>query len=273
MIEIKCKNCGSHEGKILIDVSNAKDTYLDYLGIEYLNLKRQYRKCDNCGLVYRTIALDKDEKNLLYKHYRDEVFRNETKEDYFERITSLPIEDSENYEKCKFLDPYITECNNKKILDVGCGAGVFLYSFSRIFNNWKTVGVEPTKDFSDVAKSRGINILNEYLGRDTFSEHFGLITLHHVMEHLDDYFEMLNVLKKYMSTGSILYIEVPSDKDIGFLSNYHDRFMCHHEVIFSESVLIDIVESAGFSVIISDIFLSKRKRYNLRLLLKNSTLS
>lgn len=270
MIAIKCKNCGASGGKKLVDVSKEVDTYLDYIKIDYSNVKREYVKCDNCGLIYRTIILENDEKELLYRHYRDENFRNETREEYFERITSLPLKDSENFEKCQFLKQYIANDNvHQKVLDVGCGAGVFLYSFQKVFNNWDTLGVEPTKDFSDVAKSKGINIVNEYLDENTFNETFDLITLNHVLEHLDNYFDMLKMLKKYMSKTSLLYIEVPSSKDIGYLDNSHDRFMCHHEVIFSELVLNNMAKGAGYEVVVNEVFFSKRKRNNVRLLLRS----
>jgi SAM-dependent methyltransferase len=268
MIETKCKNCNIGGGISLIDITTEKDTYLDYLSIDYSNIKREYIKCNNCGLIYRTIIMDEMEKELLYKHFRDESLRNETKEEYFERITSLPIKDSENYDKCQFLKRYIKNDANNKILDIGCGAGVFLYAFKNIFDKWNTIGVEPTKDFSDIAKDKGIHILNEYLDENTFDYTFDLISMNHVLEHLDNYFDMLNMLKKYMSKDSLLYIEVPSDKDIGFLDNSHDRFMCQHDVIFSQEVLDDMTKKAGYEIIINENFISKRKRNNIRFLLK-----
>jgi hypothetical protein len=88
------------------------------------------------------------------------------------------------------------------------------------------------------------------------------------LEHLDDYYDMLSIVKKYMSKNSLLYIEVPSDKDIGFLDNSHDRFMCQHDVIFSQEVLSDMATKAGYEIIVNESFISKRKRYNIRLLLK-----
>jgi len=270
LIKVKCKNCNSEPlgAKDLLDVSGEKDTYLDYLNIDYSNIKRKYIQCNKCGLIYRSIIMDQNEKELLYTHFRDEALRSETKEEYFTRITSLPITESENYDKCQFLKKYITNNENNKILDIGCGAGVFLYAFKNVFSKWDTIGVEPTKDFSEIAKNQGINILNEYLDENTFDYTFDLISMNHVLEHLDNYFDMLSLIKQYMSKKTLLYIEVPSDKDIGFLDASHDRFMCQHDVIFSNKVLDNILKKLDYEIIVNESFISKRKRNNIKILVR-----
>ena len=267
MIKTNCKFCGSSNADVVLDVSNERDTYLDYLKIDYNGIDRRYLKCNECGLIYREIILEEEEKSLLYKHFRDFGLRDETKEEYFNRITMLPKEESENYEKIKFLEHFIDKSHGS-VLDVGCGAGVFLYSFKQEFSNWEAYGVEPTKDFSEVAKKHQINISDEYLNETTFNKSFKLVTLNHVLEHLDDIHTMLCLLKKYMDNDSYLYIEVPSSKDIGFLSKCHDRFMCQHDFIFSIELLHDLLESNGFTITAIDEFISKRGRNNIRVMVK-----
>jgi len=268
MILTDCKVCGSANYTVALDISHEKDTYLDYLDIDYIRSKRRYVKCNDCGLIYRNIILNKKEKELLYDHFRDIGLRNETKKEYFDRITSLPKDESENFEKCKFLSSVLSSIGNLSVLDVGCGAGVFLYSFKEFYPEWEVFGVEPTKDFSDIAKDNNITILNKYLDYNAFDRKFGLIVLNHVLEHIDDYHNILSLVLKYVETGGFVYIEVPSDKDIGFLSPSHDRFMCQHDVIFSEKTLSMVVLSAGFEIVTISSFLSIRGRNNIRILLR-----
>lgn len=210
MKKTKCPNCQSQESKIVADVSKDRDTYLDYLKIDYKNIDRFYLKCKECGLIYRNPILDEREKELLYKHFRDIELRKENKYEYFQRITSLPSDQSENYQKCVFLEKYLPKRGN--ILDVGCGAGVFLYTFKNYFPEWKTLGIEPTTEFADVAKENGINIIYGYLKEDTLNSKFDLITLNHVLEHLNNFQAMLLTLKNYLKKDGLLYIEVPSAK-------------------------------------------------------------
>lgn len=273
MIErVTCPNCKSEKRKQILDVSGEKDTYLDYLNvkgylnIDYQKIKRQYWQCENCGLVYRSPILEEQEKEILYKHFRDIEFRGETKEEYFNRITSYPPEGSENYEKCRFLEEHIPA--KGAILDVGCGAGVFLYTFKKYFPQWQAWGIEPTPGFADLAKRKGIHIDEGYLTENTYNRTFDLISLIHVLEHVDNPKPMLKMLKKYLGPENMIYVESPSIKDIGYLPSSHDRFMCQHPIIFSKEVLEQILKEQGYKIIASEDFLSIRKRNNIAILAK-----
>ncbi|MEK6828748.1 MAG: class I SAM-dependent methyltransferase, partial [Nanoarchaeota archaeon] len=154
------------------------------------------------------------------------------------------------------------------ILDVGCGAGVFLYTFKKYFPQLEAWGVEPTPGFADFAKEEGIHIDEGYLTESTYRRTFDLISLIHVLEHIEDPKPMLLMLKKYLEPESMIYIESPSVKDIGYLPPSHDRFMCQHEVIFSREVLEQILKEQGYRPVVSEDFISIRKRNNIRILAK-----
>lgn len=261
-----CPNCKSEKRVLALDVSNEKDSYMDYLKMDYEGVERRYFTCEACGLTYRDPVFTEEEKEKLYDRFRDIEFRGEDKNTYFERITSLPKEESENYEKCDFLAKHIPQQGN--ILDVGCGAGVFLWTFKNYFPDWRVLGIEPTKGFADFANSKGIRVVYGYLKEDTLEETFDLITLIHVLEHVVDFKGMLVILRKYLRPGGLLYIESPSTKDIGYLPPSHDRFMCQHEVIFSKELLEQIFIDLGYELIVSEDFISKRGRNNVRILAK-----
>lgn len=275
MMERKhCPNCQSKKRKRVLDVSGEKDTYLDYLNskgylnIDYQKIKRQYWQCENCGLVYRSPILEPKEKDILYKHFRDIEFRGENKEEYFKRIASLLSGESENYEKCKFLEKYIPEKGT--ILDVGCGAGVFLYTFKKYFPQWEVWGIEPTLGFAEQARKEGIHIDYGYLTESTYGRTFDLISLIHVLEHIDEPKPMLQMIKKYLLPESLIYIESPSVKDIGYLPSSHDRFMSPHEVIFSKEILERLLKEEDFAIVASEDFVSIRKRNNIAILAKKA---
>lgn len=266
MKETDCPNCQNRKREIVLDTSEEKDIFLEHIKIDWKNIKRGFFRCPNCGLIYQTPILDEKEKALLYEHNRDEGLRKENKYEYFERITSLPPDQSENYQRSLFLEKYLSKEGN--ILDVGCGGGVFLYTFQKYFPKWETLGIEPTEGFADIAKEKGINIIYGYLKKDTLNKKFDLITLLLVLEHVDNFKEMLLILKHYLKEQGLLYIEVPSDKDIGYLPSSHDRFMCEHNVIFSKEVLENILTKLGYSIIASEDYLTVRKRNNIRILLR-----
>ena len=262
MIVNICKICESSKGEIVLDISNEKDTYLDYINIPYEGINTQYKECSKCGLIFRSHILSDEEKNLLYEKFRDIELRGESKKEYFIRITSLPDEKSENREKCNYLRSFINESGN--VLDVGCGAGVFLYKFKQEFKKWSAVGVEPTNEFSNEAEKYGIKIKYGYLNEQTFNKKFDLITMIHVLEHVDNLRDILTQVKSYMHEDSLFYIEVPNSKDIGDLPKSHDRFMSQHDYIFSSRVLEKLLLDSGYIMIDMQEFKSIRNRNNLR---------
>lgn len=268
----QCPNCKTDDHVVVLDVTAYPDSYLDYLGIPYAGINRVYVKCASCELVYRRPVLDSSEKELLYTHYRDYEFRGEDQYQYFHRITQLPPSESENYERVVFLKKYMRD-TNLRVLDVGSGGGVFLWSLKQHFHHWQLVGIEPTEGFSDAAKQHGITIVHGYLDESTFAHGFDLITLNHVVEHLDAPKDMLRLLRGYLNPGGLLYVEVPSVRDIGYLPASHDRFMCPHEVIYSLLTLTRILTDTGYNIAILDEFISKRGRNSIRILAQSSTVN
>ncbi len=266
MKKTNCPNCQNEKGKIVLDLSGRGDTYLDYLKIDYKKVKRFYLECQECGLIYRSPVFDEKEKKLLYKYYRDEKFRKENKYDYFQRITSLSSEESENYQKCLFLAKFLKKEGN--ILDVGCGAGVFLYTFKNYYPDWEVSGIEPTEGFADVAKEKGINIIYGYLKKNMFNKEFNLITLNHVLEHIENFKGMLSMVRQYLKEDGLLYIEVPSAKEIELVPNSHDQFMSPHLMIFSREVLENILKKLGYLIMITDDFKSVRNQFIIRIIAK-----
>jgi len=73
-----------------------------------------------------------------------------------------------------------------RILDVGCGDGSFLLSFSE--RGWDTYGVDVSKDACNLAIKRlRRNIFNSELSNCCFpSNYFDVIILNHALEHLSN---------------------------------------------------------------------------------------
>ena len=267
MISSKCKLCGSKKGKEILNVTDHKDTYLEYMEIDYIGIDRYYKQCDSCQFIYRNIYLTTQEKESLYKCFRDYGLRNETQDEYFKRITNMPKNKSENFEKYNFLKSYLDLTGSH--MDVGGGLGVFCHGFQEYFKEWKSLCVEPTEGANIIAENNGVKAFNLYLDEDTtiVGNNFDLITANHVVEHVDDPVEFLILLKKFLSKNGLIYIEMPSSLDIGYLEDSHDRFMCQHEVIYDNNSVETIAKKAGLRIFFNGNFFSKRGRNNVRAIL------
>lgn len=272
MIEqTKCKLCGDSEAKELLNVSECSDTYLDYMKIDYKSFNRFYKKCNSCGFVYRSTYLTESEKERLYSCFRDVALRKESHEEYFQRISNLPIEDSENGEKYVFLKPFLKDSGRH--MDIGGGLGVFCYGFQKYFKKWNSICVEPTDGADVIASKYGVKSYNTYLSDESVGlvgGDFDLITANHVVEHVDDPIGFLKMLKGFICETGLICIEMPSTLDINFLDKTHDRFMSQHEVIYDIKSVELIAKESGLSVLHIHNYISKRGRNNVRAVLSLS---
>lgn len=266
-----CIICGSElTERILLNVSNEKDTYLEYLSIDYLSdsLPRFYTSCTNCSNISRSVRLTPTTMTDLYEKFRDLELRGESRKEYWERITNYPRETSENFEKVKFLEQFVN-LKSSKVLDIGCGLGVLLNSLAVVGGCpvGNLTGVEPTPDTNRFCSDRGIRIDEKYLNLgEPYEEKYDLVMAVHVIEHVPDHREFIAICKENCSNNGYIYLECPSSLDIGHLPLDHDRFMCQHEVIFSIDGLIKLVKDAGLVVEHASVFLSRRNRFNNRIL-------
>ena len=154
-------------------------------------------------------------------------------------------------------------------LDVGGGLGVFSYGFERYFSGWTSFCIEPTPGAGAVASENGVKFISGYLRAGTNiagGQRFDLVTMNHVLEHVDLPAALLAIVGSFLTETGRLYLEVPDQSDCGHLPNGHDRFMSQHEVIFDQQSLSQLVAKAGFQVEHAEVFTSLRNRKNLRLL-------
>ena len=247
MENVKCNLCGSSDYEILLDLSVYDDTYMTLINV---NPKyNELRKCSYCELKYRSPQFTEEEALALYSGpYRNNILKSITAKEYFNKIISIPIDQSELYEKINWLklkiENYPEPINQiKKMIDIGCGVGVFLFWFEKLMPGWMKYGVEPTLEFSRVAsKETDAKILNSEFKPDTFDFKFDLVCLVQVIEHIPHPAQFMKSLKNILSTNGFLFIETPSDKNIKFLDPSHDVFMSPHLFLLSK-VTMDILAS------------------------------
>ena len=134
-----------------------------------------------------------------------------------------------------------------QLLDVGCGAGVFLKRMEDL--GWTATGVESDPAAAAVAKSRGVEVIQaiDALGR----RRFDAITLHHVIEHLHDPAAVVRELGGHLEAGGRVVVVTPNIESAGrrrFRAAWVAWDPPRHLWLFGLRSLTALLERAGYRV-------------------------
>ena len=206
---------------------------------EILDSDRQvkFQICRRCGLVYQSPRMEDSELVKFYEHeYR--IQRQET-EDPIEK--DLQMQDARARAVLRMVLPHLPAVTRH--LDVGSSSGAFLQRFHEQYE-CASVGVEPGDSYRRFSKSLGFQI---YPSLDALTETdetpFDLISMLHVLEHVEDPVHTLRSLRESkMRPGGYLLLEVPNLID-------HECLELSHLYAFSRSTLKEMVRQAGFRVL------------------------
>jgi ubiquinone/menaquinone biosynthesis C-methylase UbiE len=114
--------------------------------------------------------------------------------------------------------------SSKNILDVGAGTGDFLKVCKN--NSWNVFGTEPSLDARNIATKKGVD-LNENVS-EFKNQKFNIITLWHVLEHVENLQEYILTLESLLSKNGRLLIAVPNFKSDD--ANYYKKYWAAFDV-------------------------------------------
>jgi len=269
MIESDCPLSGGSSATKFFKV-HGPDHYLDLIGNDYESLARFWVRCDECGHRHNSVRLGFDELRVLYDRFRDQEWRKETPDQYFDRITSLPFDQSDNSQKVALILSKFgglpESATTQSMIDIGCGGGVFINTLrSQLGDRWSFFGVEPNTSFAELAARRtGANVVNDNYRSGLYGlAKFDLATCCQVLEHLEKPCEFLSQIRLDLREGAWLYLEVPDESDFETLPADHDRFMAQHISYFGTDRLQRMLEAQGFVIGHSGVLKTVRGRNNL----------
>lgn len=192
-------------------------------------------RCPECGTRFLSVVNeDYDYENgFMYETNNMSDLDIETRLHLFEG------DDQRRFEMVKLL------CENRNVLDFGCGFGGFLQRISNVTS--ECCGVELGRNERDYLTGKGITCFKTIEEAD---RKFDIITLFHTFEHLSNPRMWLEKFCSYLEPGGKLIIEVPNADDI-LLSVYESEefadftYWSAHLFLYTVKSLSMIVEQSG----------------------------
>lgn len=130
-----------------------------------------------------------------------------------------------------------------RMLDMGCGNGGLLRSFSRIMPKWSLSGL----DLSDIERDNVVRIPGVeafYTGNiDEVAGAFDMIFLLHTLEHIPEPNLVLCKLRQKLAAQGAMIFQVPN-----YRQNPFDLLIADHATHFSVDTLSSVLINAGLAV-------------------------
>lgn len=189
-----CPLCGS---KAFYRYLNTTDFFLS--GKEF-----GLEKCNDCGLVFTNPII---EEAYIGNYYdSDQYFSHPNQKRSPLKLLYDLIKKHNIKSKFKQINRYK---QSGTLLDIGCGSGDFI-KYGKD-NGWEVSGIEPNEKARDFAAGlTGEKILKPEQADELPLAHFDVITMWHVLEHVEDLDKQLNLINRLASRFAVLFIALPN---------------------------------------------------------------
>ncbi|MCG2724747.1 MAG: class I SAM-dependent methyltransferase [Elusimicrobia bacterium] len=229
MKHVKCEICGSDNSNAVCSAKCPDGTSRENFIIN---------KCEICGFVFVNPRPDKDEmRSFYFEEYYGKPSR-------IMKIVANSAISVFSFLRKRRIYKYK---KSGKLLDIGCGDGVFLnYMRAR---DWKVFGVETSESGYKLCEQKKINVSKEL---NFQGESFDIITLWQSLEHMESPARVLREIHKVLSENGVLIISAPNINSMEYA--IFKKFWFHldlprHLNHFSVATLKKLLQKSGFKVL------------------------
>jgi len=197
----------------------------------YLKLKDHSVSGEEFELIYNPElemleTFPQPSKQDLPKYYESEdyISHTDSKRNLLEKAYQT-VKEISLKRKLNLINSFQTE--EKKLLDIGCGTGDFLKIAQT--DGWSISGVEPDKNARELANEKTEHSVSDVDQLLKFpKQHFDVITLWHVLEHLPNLDSQFALFKSLLKPNGILVIAVPNFKS--YDASYYKSYWAAYDV-------------------------------------------
>lgn len=164
-------------------------------------------KCNNCSFLFTNPRPAEAE---LGDYYKSEEYISHS--DKASNLTDFIYKIARHFTLSRKLELINAIAGNKTILDYGCGTGDFLHTCKK--NGWNIQGFEPEATARKIASQKTQEHIFSDAKQLKDDKKVDIITLWHVLEHIPNINESIQLLKGKLNENGKLLIAVPNHKSL-----------------------------------------------------------
>ncbi len=152
-------------------------------------------KLDYCGeMIEKEMGGDSSPVNLSGIKMMSEVFHRTKK---LAKAFSI---------KRKFYYENLLKRNCEKILEIGCGPGVFYKPWIELNVDWTGIDINPY--WKKFGQENGVPVSNKSIY--SIEKKFDVVMAHQVIEHVENPIEFIKNIKSVLKPGGVIHLELPN---------------------------------------------------------------
>ena len=208
--------------------------------------------CIHCGFTH---VFPLPDQKWLNEFYGEQFYESEKPAYIDSNIRDLEWWKLVYESRLQCLEDLLGKDNQKSIIDVGSGPGLFL-KFAND-NGWKALGVEPSRVAVEYAKSLGAHVIEGFFDQKMVKHIEPVHAIHasEVLEHVPNPGEMLDLFHQILLPDGVICICVPNDFNVfqgalnkfeGYPSWWVNTY--HHLNYFNHQSLSELVQKHRFNI-------------------------
>jgi 2-polyprenyl-3-methyl-5-hydroxy-6-metoxy-1,4-benzoquinol methylase len=220
----------------------------DYLTVQDYTVSQEKFKIVNCTTCNFKFTNPRPDENAIGEYYKAESYISHTNTSkgliskIYQEVRKFTLKGKLNL--INRLSP-----NKGKLLDVGCGTGMFLNVARE--NGWKVNGIEPDEGARGIAETTNQIKIKEEVLSSFQNETFDVITLWHVLEHVHRLNETAEWLKERLAKDGSVIIAIPNheskDAEI-YQAQWAAYDVPRHLYHFSQKTITALFANHGFEL-------------------------